>query len=143
MPVVVDDHLLLELLAAGRALDLGPESSEVYTTGSWYYRLARAVLSGTGTGSISGRLAVMDEGAQRRAVESLLRMPDGIGLLGHRTVVPVMATLRAARPANLLTAEALAVALVVGGGLRVAVDSDLLRENAEALRLDYEVVALA
>lgn len=142
MPVVVDDHLLLELLAGDESLGLGPAASEIYTIGSWYYRLARAVLSGTGRGSLSGRLAAMDEPTQQRVVESLLRLPDRVGLLSHRTVVPVMATLRAARPANLLTAEALAVALVVGGDLRVAVDADLLRENAVALRLGYEVVAL-
>jgi hypothetical protein len=44
-----------------------------------------------------------------------------IGLLSYRTLVPVMAALRVRRPLNMLNADALAVALVVDGAIRVKV----------------------
>ena len=51
MPVVVDDQTLFDVLA-GHADDLDVESNrgEMFTTGSWYYRLARAAAMGSGLG---------------------------------------------------------------------------------------------
>lgn len=115
-------------------------SQAVDTTGCWYYRLARACASGGGAGSLSGEFAALDPGRRSQAQASLERLPDAIGLIRSRTVVPVMAALRVKRQLNMLTAEALAVALVTGGRLLVSVESQLLAAGADDLRLSYLVL---
>ncbi len=143
MAVVLDDRLLLDLLAgtASAAVEAATAHETVYTTGCWYFRLARAVLAGSGTGALSSRLESVGPATSRAVLESIRRLPEGVGLLSFRTVVPVMATLRVSRSLNMLNAEALAVALIVGGGLVVAVGSDLLRDGAADLGVGYQVLA--
>ncbi len=51
-----------------------------------------------------------------------------------------MAALLVKRQVNMLTAEALAVALVTGGRLFVSVESQLLATGADDLRLSYLVL---
>ena len=62
------------------------------------------------------------------ALISLQEVPDEIGLLTSRTVVPVMLALRVRRPLNMLNAEALAVALLAGAELIVTTESPLFRQ---------------
>lgn len=142
MSVVLDDHLLLAVLSGNEpaALREVMTTQAVYTTGCWYYRLARASASGTGTGSLSGELATLAPERRSQAQASLERLPDGIGLISPRSVVPVMAALQVRRQLNLLTAEALAVALVTGGRLYVTVESPLLAAGADDLNLSYLVL---
>jgi hypothetical protein len=132
MTVVVDDHLLLDLLADVVQRDLRAElfSGEIFTTGSWYYRLGRAVTAGTGEGALSGRVHALPEQERARVVESIVRLPPEIGLLGFRAVVPVMLTLRGRRPLNLLTAEALAVAVLTDAEILTKTPSGLLQSTA-------------
>lgn len=143
MAVVVDDHILLDVVAgvatptALEALGAGP----VYTTGCWYYRLSRALLAGSGTGSLSGRLASLEPDERQRAMQALRALPEQIGLLSLRTLAPVMAALRVRRALNMLNAEALAATVVVDGRLRVEVGSDLLRDGAADLEVDYQVIS--
>jgi hypothetical protein len=56
MAVVIDDHLLLGMLAGlpSEAIAEEMRAEVVYTTGCWHYRLARAVQAGSGSGSLSG-----------------------------------------------------------------------------------------
>jgi hypothetical protein len=132
MAVVVDDHLLLDLLAdaATPALAAAVLGEDVFTTGSWYYRLGRAITAGSGEGTLSGRVAVLPADERATVVDSLLSLPGEIGLLGFRAVVPVILTLRARRPLNLLTAEALAVAALVDGEILTKTRSPLLLDSA-------------
>lgn len=142
MPVVIDDHLLLTLLAGTEPAALREAMTEeaASTTGCWYYRLSRASASGTGTGSLSGEFAALEPRRRSEAQASLERLPDAIGLISLRTVVPVMAALRVQRQLNMLAAEALAVALVTGGRPFVRVDSPLLAAGADDLNLSYLVL---
>jgi hypothetical protein len=114
MAVVIDDRLLLEVLARAAPAAVTDELSDgaVFTTSCWYWRLGRAVTVGSGTGSLSGRLAALAAEDQDRVLWALQELPDRIGLLTSRTVVPVMLALRVRRPLNMLNAEALAVALL-------------------------------
>ena len=49
--IVVDDQVLFAVLAGRANETLAPPISEdVYTTGSWYYRLARAVATPSSPG---------------------------------------------------------------------------------------------
>jgi hypothetical protein len=137
--VVIDDQLLLEYLAGVRSgADLG---DEIYTTGCWYYRLTRAVMSEPGGGSLSGRFASLGEDRQRQALEGLSQLPRSIGLLSFRTIVPIMGALRVRRPLNMLNAEALAVAVTIEADVRVSVESRLLADGAHDLDVDYDVVS--
>lgn len=143
MDIVVDDHVLLDVLAGIASAALRDElgDSVLFTTGCWYYRLSRAVSAGSGTGSLSGQLAELEPSERDRALAGLQDLPSTIGLLSYRTLVPVMAALRVRRPLNVLNAEALAVALVVDGAIRVRVSSALLSDGARDLEVDYRVLA--
>jgi hypothetical protein len=116
-------------------------SGEVFTTSSWYYRLGRAAFSGSGSGALSGPLASIDRDVRQRVLSELRDLPEDVGLLHPRVVVPVMFALRLRRPLNVLTVEALAAALLVGGGLLVTTEAPFLLAGASELGVSYEVLA--
>ena len=62
MAVSVDDHLLLGFLAGlqSEAVSEETQADIVYTTGCWYYRLARAVRADAGSGSLTRRQLTLD-----------------------------------------------------------------------------------
>ena len=140
MPVVVDDQTLFDVLA-GHADDLDVESNrgEMFTTGSWYYRLARAAAMGSGLGSLSGRLFDLPSANQERVRRALDELPAEVGLLSLRFVVPVMQALRVQRPLNFLGAEALAAALMLDANIVVGVHAPLLAAAAAELNVAYRV----
>jgi hypothetical protein len=82
---------------------------ELFTTGAWYWRLARTVAAES-MGRLSRATSELSEHEQQLVGGALTRFPDEIGMLHLRTLVPVMATLTG--PPNLLTAEAVAAAIV-------------------------------
>ena len=133
---MIDDRLLLDGLAgrATKPVTDGLANGEVFTTSSWYYRLGRAAFGGSGTGSLSGRLERLDGPTREHVRAALQDLPEDIGLLHARVVVPVVITLRAHRQLNVLTAEALAVAILVDARLLVTVEAPLLRSGAAAPR---------
>lgn len=139
MAIVVDDHLLLDLLADDPAEWLRAESahSAVYTTAAWYYRLANAAHRGTGDGALSRKLATLPETFRAERIDNLT---DRIGLIGPRVLVPVMAALVTRRRPNGLMAEALAVALITNSTIVVSTDSELLRDCAADLGIGYRLL---
>ncbi|HWL41823.1 MAG TPA: hypothetical protein VNQ73_02680 [Ilumatobacter sp.] len=141
MSLVVDDHLLLDLLIGTAHGWLADETtrSAIYTTGSWYYRVASAADRGTGHGSLSGRVSALPVDDQRAVRSRLGVLPDTIGLVGPRTLIPVMASLRSPRPLNYLSTEALAVAILTESTIAVRTDSPPLREASESFRIPYRV----
>lgn len=141
MAVVIDDRLLLEVLsggAPGSAAQLA--EGGVFTTSCWYWRLGRAVTAGSGTGSLSGRLASLAADDRDRVLWALQDLPEQVSLLTSRTVVPVMLALRLRRPLNMLNAEALAVALLAEASVLVTTDAPLLRAGADELGVPYELI---
>lgn len=129
--IVVDDALLLAVLAgtAPRSALVG----DVSTTGSWYWRLTRAVLDDRSTGSLTQAFLRLPEEDQQRVREGLRSLPNEIGLLGFRRLVPIMAALDGGRRLNLLTAEAIAAALVLDADIAVTTRSPLLDGACERL----------
>ena len=109
MTQLVDDRVLAGLLQ-GKA---PPEPDQpVYTTGCWYVRLCQAALSSTVSGSLSGSFAELPPKLVPRALQSLLELPEEIGLVSLRTLAPLIGRLRSRhRQLNLLSVEALAAAL--------------------------------
>lgn len=71
---------------------------------------------------------------------SLEDLPDEIGLLSLRIVVPVMQALTVTRPLNFLNAEAHGAALLLDASLVVTVDAPLLRSGAADLFVGYRLV---
>ena len=89
MAVVIDDRLLLEILSGDAPTDVAAELIEgpVFTTSCWYWRLGRAVTAGSGTGSLSARLAALTRTSRTASgVGTAEALPDAIGLLtfAHR-----------------------------------------------------------
>ena len=140
--IVIDDQLSLATLsdAAPAEISTAVARGEVFTTGSWYYRLGRAVTAGSGTGALSGRFQALDEPVRRGVLASLEELPDEIGLLSLRVLVPVMQALAVTRPLNFLNAEALGAALVLDATIAVNVDAPLLRSGATDLAVTYRVI---
>jgi hypothetical protein len=142
--LIVDDALLLAILAeqegASEALLItATEAGEVFTTGSWYWRLTRA-LAQPGRGALSRVLAASPEDEQRRVHNALDHLPAEIGLLSLRRLVPVMAALPG--QLNLLTAEAVAAAVVLGARIAVSTASPLLASAASSVGVGIEIVDL-
>ena len=142
--IVVDDALLLAILAeqqgtAGALLITAAEAGEVFTTGSWFWRLAR-VVARPGQGALSRALAASSEDEQRRVQNALDQLPPEIGLLSLRRLVPVMAALPG--QLNLITAEAVAAAVVLGARIVVSTASPLLAATANSVGVSVDVVDL-
>jgi hypothetical protein len=140
--IVIDDQLLLAVLSDTAPDDMtaAVANGEVFTTGTWYYRLGRAVTAGTGTGALSGRFQALDDSVRHRVLASLEDLPDQIGLLSLRVVVPVMQALAVTRPLNFLNAEALGAALLLDASIAVTVDAPLLRAGASDLSVRYRLI---
>lgn len=140
--IVIDDQLLLAVLSdtASAAMTASVANGELFTTGSWYYRLGRAIVAGSGTGSLSGRVKALEDSARQRVTAPLEDLPDKIGLLSLRVVVPVMQALTVTRPSNFFNPEALGAALLLDASLVVAVDAPLLRSGAAHLTVGYRLV---
>ncbi len=143
MAVVIDDRLLLDVLAGRAPAIVSTElrSGGVFTTSAWYYRLGRAAFSGSGEGALSGPLTSLGVDVRQRVLAALQELPDTVGLLHARLVVPVMLALRVRRQLNVLNAEALAVATLVDGRLLVTTDAPVLRAGAEELGVVYDLRA--
>lgn len=141
--IVIDDRLLLAALSDTAPADVADAIAcgEVFTTGSWYYRLGRAVTAGSGSGSLSGRFQSLEAATRQRVVGALEELPEQIGLLSLRTLVPVMQALAVTRSLNFLNAEALGAALLLGATIAVSVDAPLLRAGATDLAVDYRLLA--
>jgi hypothetical protein len=142
--VIVDDALLLAVLAeqegVSEALLLtGADNGDVFTTGAWYWRLAR-VLARPGRGALSRALAASSEDERRRVSHALDELPAGIGLLSMRRLVPVMTALPGRL--NLLTAEAVAAAVVLSARIAVFRASPLLAAAANSVDVIVDVVTL-
>jgi hypothetical protein len=89
---------------------------------------------------LSRALAASSEDEQRRVYNALDQLPAEIGLLSMRRLVPVMAALPG--QLNLLTAEAVAAAVVLGARLAVSTESRLLTAAASSVDIRIDVVHL-
>ena len=141
--LVVDDALLLALLAetVTEDLQIAVNNSELFSTGSWYWRLSRALHDRASTGVLSRALDDLTPTQHARAIASVDRLPHEVGLLGLRELVPVMTALDTSRRLNLLTAEAVAVAVVLDATIVVTTESALLTETCTRIGIDLRRIA--
>ncbi|MGH9124757.1 MAG: hypothetical protein ACRDZ8_08530 [Acidimicrobiales bacterium] len=141
MPTVIDDATLLAVLTrrAGPHLLSDAAAGSVLTTGTWYYRLHRALHDPASTGSLSTMVAALSSSAQNQLLTALDDLPPEIVVPGPRVLVPVMGALRLRRRVNHLSAEALATALISAATIRVAVETALLRDACADLGIQLQV----
>lgn len=132
--VVIDDHLLLQMLLAEEPPDVRPLGAVVSTTGLWYHRLCRALSNPTVTGAMSRSLSDLDAPAARRVVGSVVELPESIGVTSLRSLGWQMAELLThGVRLNLLSLEALAAAEHLGATICLATvdDNPALRDAAQ------------
>ena len=115
--------------------------NEVFTTGCWYWRLSRALHDGMVTGALTRAMEDLDAEQQTRVVGAVQHLPRQFGLLSLRQLVPVMTALETGRRLNLLTAEAIAAAVVLDATIMVTTQSALLTESCTTLSVDLRVIA--
>lgn len=142
--IVIDDRLLLDVIVESPAPAVEPylravEQRELYTTGYWYWRLARAIAHPIG-GSLSGPFADMDEAHRRQVTAAMASLPESIGVMTLRRLVPVMAALPG--HVNILTAEAVATAVVLDASIAVVATSAMLDQAAATAGVPLDVVRL-
>jgi len=116
------------------------ETVGVFTTGTWYYRLANALRSRRIEGTLTTAFRSLGPPEQRLVEARLQVLPASIGLLDYRKLVPIMTALDVERPVNMLAADAIATAIVVDGRILVRTDAPLVRVNALAFGIAYEIV---
>ncbi|MGH3600683.1 MAG: hypothetical protein ACRDQH_10455 [Pseudonocardiaceae bacterium] len=133
--VVIDDHLLRDVLTGNRPPDLEGVATSLVTTGLWLFRLSSAWASPDVIGKLTAPVAVLSAGQQDLFRARLIALPDEIEVLPLRQLAWPMALLQhrhrsEGRPLSAAMAEALAAAQTLGG--EIAVSSQDVGPNLKA-----------
>jgi len=145
--VVVDDHLLRDVLVGHRDRDLGGLASGLATTGLWLFRLSSSWATPTATGKLSAPVAALPVEQQGRFVAQLVALPDDIEVVHLRQLAWSMAQLQhrhrvEGRQLSAAMVEALAAAHALGAAIAVS-ERDVgpnLRAAAEYDRVTFHVL---
>lgn len=135
--ILVDDHFIAAHLAAGGGFL--PEVPRVATTCSWWWRLASAI-ERSGGGALSARLEESDPILRAALGHAVATLPSRLTVLDQRELIPAMAVLAAEHRLNLLAAEAVIAAEVLGADLVVGHDTPKLRTAAALRGIPYRVI---
>jgi len=123
--VVIDDHLLRDVLAGDRSPDLGGLATSLATTGLWLFRLSSAWATPEALGKLTAPVAALPADQQELFRARLVALPDEIELLALRQLAWPMALLQRrhrieGRPLSAAMAEALTAAEVIGAAIAVS-----------------------
>lgn len=123
--VVIDDHLLRDVLTGTRTLGLDGIATSLATTGLWLFRLSSAWASPAVAGKLTTPVAALSAGQQELFRARLVALPNEIEVLPLRQLAWPMALLQhrhrqAGRPLSAAMAEALAAAQTLGGAIAVS-----------------------
>lgn len=123
--VVVDDHLLRDVLTGERSADLGGVASAVATTGLWLFRLSSSWAAPGVVGKLSAPVAALPVDAQTRFRAQLMALPAEIEVLHLRHLAWPMAQLqhrhrRDGRQLSAAMVEALAAAHALSAAIAVS-----------------------
>jgi hypothetical protein len=138
--VVVDDHLLRDILTGERTSDLGGLAPDgVATTGLWLFRLCSSLADPVVAGKLSEPVAGLPADIQGRFRSQITALPDEIEVLPMRELSWTMALLQRhhrieGRRMSAAMVEALAAAHRLNAGIAVST-SDVgpnLRDSAIA-----------
>ena len=123
--VIVDDHLLRDVLTGSRAPDLGGIATALATTGLWLFRLSGAWAAPGVVGKLTAPVGALSPDQQDMFCARLVVLPDEIEVLPLRQLAGPMALLQhrhrnEGRPLSAAMAEALAAAHALGGAIAVS-----------------------
>jgi hypothetical protein len=124
--LVVDDHLLRDILTGERSQDLeGIAPAGIATTGLWLFRPCSSFADPVAAGKLSTPVTGLPEDLQDRFRAQLVALPDEIEVVSMRDLSWPMAQLqarhRARGPAmSAAMVEALAAAHWLGAGIAVS-----------------------
>ena len=124
--VVVDDHILRDLLAGARPPDLDGIAPEgVATTGLWLFRLCSSLINPIVSGKLSAPVAALPKDLQARFRAQVTALPHDIEVLSLRELSWPMAELQhrhreAGRAMSAAMVEALAAAHRLEAGIAVS-----------------------
>lgn len=123
--VVVDDHLLRDVLTGERPQDLGGVATSLATTGLWLFRLSSSWAAPNVVGKLSAPVAALTVEQQVRFRASLMELPSDIEVLHLRRMAWSMGELQHrhrgdGRQLSAAMVEALAAAHVLGGAIAVS-----------------------
>lgn len=139
--VVLDDHLLRDLLADDLSDDLGRllQGREPATTNLYFHRLCRSVVSARG-GALTGSWS---SERRRELGRRLLRLPDEMEMVPMRILAYRMAEIADAHRVSTLGAEAAAAAEHLGAPLCVweGDDGPAIRGAIAAVGADYRLIS--
>lgn len=122
MDVIVDDHLLLQILLDEEPPELRLPGARVFATGLWYHRLCRAIDHPSVAGVMSRSLGKAVPAVATSALRSISYLPETVGLLSLRELAwPMARLLDEGVRLNLASLEALAAAEQLGAELCLAV----------------------
>jgi hypothetical protein len=128
--LVVDDHLLLQILLDTEPAGLRRGAARVVTTGLWYHRLCRAVGNPRVVGTLSRRLGAAEPAIGAAVLRAVTALPETVGLISLRELAwPMARLLDDGVRLNLLSLEALAAAEQQGAELCLAA----IDENTQLL----------
>jgi hypothetical protein len=140
--VVIDDHLLRDVLAAeqGRHLARLVDTNELVTTNLYYVRLCKSVIAARG-GKLTGEWAA---DRRRELGRRLLDLPASILILPMQLIGYRVAELAERQKISTLGAEAVVAAEHLGASLCVweGDDGPRIREAAQATGVSYRAIPL-
>jgi hypothetical protein len=114
--IVIDDHLLRDILAGERSPDLGGVAQDgIATTGLWLFRLCSSLAEPTVAGKLSSPVARLPSEMRARFRAQLVALPAEISVISLRELSWSMAELQyrhraGGRPLSASMVEALAAA---------------------------------
>jgi hypothetical protein len=146
--IVVDDHLLRDVLVGDRPLDLGGLAADgIATTGLWLFRLCSSFADPTVAGKLSAPVAALPDELQAAFRSQLTALPLEIDVLPMRELAWLMAELQTrhrgeGRTLSAAMVEALAAAHRLNGGIAVSTHDvgPNLRAAAEADDVAFHVL---
>lgn len=123
--VVIDDHLLRDILTGNRPRDLNGIATSLATTGLWLFRLSSAWAAPEVVGKLTAPVATLPASQQELFRARLVALPDEVEVLPLRQLAWPMALLQhrhrsEGRPLSAAMAEALAAAQALGGAIAVS-----------------------
>lgn len=145
--VVIDDHLLRDVLTGNRPPDLGGSATALATTGLWLLRLSSAWAAPGVVGKLTAPVEALSPDQQDVFRARLVALPDEIEVLPLRQLAWPMAILQhrhrgEGHPLSAAMAEALAAAHALGAAIAVS-NLDVgpnLKAAAERDRVPFNIL---
>lgn len=140
--IVIDDHLLRDVLTGERPLDLGGIATDLATTGLWLFRLSTSFADPATAGKLTAPVKGLPAPLQERFRAQLISVPPEIEILHLRDLAWSMAELQhrhRQRGHQLSAAMVEVLATAHNLGADIAVSEHDVGPNLRAAALDDNI----